>query len=59
MTTTTEPFAGVVPMPAGATKVYEWDDTDTPTPSRYWTGISRRVGDAEIPRRHALQRRPR
>jgi hypothetical protein len=47
MTTTTEPLADV-PMPAGAIKVYEWDDTDTPTLSRYWMGTRRRVGDAEI-----------
>jgi hypothetical protein len=35
-------------MPAGAVRTYEWDDTDTPTPSRHWMGTVRRVGDAEI-----------
>jgi hypothetical protein len=29
-----------VPLPAGATQVYDWDDTSTDTPSRYWRGSS-------------------
>jgi hypothetical protein len=37
-----------VPVPAGAVTTYEWDDTHTPTPSRYWSGTRRRVGRAEI-----------
>ena len=45
-TTATQPFADV-PAPAGAVTTYDWDDLDTPNPSRYWAGASRRV-DAQI-----------
>jgi hypothetical protein len=44
---TIEPFADV-PVPAGAVRTYEWEDTATSTPSRYWIGTRRRVDDAQI-----------
>lgn len=47
MTTTTEHFADV-PTPAGVTTISEWDDTHTSTPSRFWSGTRRLIGDAEI-----------
>jgi hypothetical protein len=47
VTTTTEPFADV-PPPAGAARTCEWDNTETPAPSRYWMGTRRRASDAEI-----------
>jgi hypothetical protein len=42
MTTTTTDLANI-PLPAGAVRVHDWDDTQTPTAFRCFVGSSRIV----------------
>ena len=42
MTTTTTDLADI-PLPAGAVRVHDWDDTQTPTAFCYFVGSSRIV----------------